>query len=204
MYFRVVVGRAQRGYRRIRGYQRRMRSAAQGLRRREAVRRWWLGREQRPPQRGDRGRNDLLPVAAGSPWLPAVCSTGSHGAQVRGIELIEASPAKAEFSGSSHGGERAFTEAHQKMPNEGGSMACSQLVVFFIAHDTHRGVTLSRAGAPLKRSSAARNNSVHASSRYVCSFSAHCAILFAPRQRKSRASSLPGQISQPIIAWAGS
>ena len=78
-----------------------------------------------------------MPVAAGTPRLPAVRCPGGHGAQVRGINLIEASLTNAEFGGTSHGRERAFTEARQEVPYEGGSVACSELVGFFSWHTIH-------------------------------------------------------------------
>ena len=158
--------------------------SAQRFRGREAVRRRRLGRKQCPPQRGDGGRNDLLPVATGVPRHPCGGLTLRTCLNIGPCQLRNPSGGKTQFLGRRDGRYPLLAILLKDVPNERDTMPGSQLGMFFFIGQFTPVWSYPQAHlrAPQRSGAPKMKPPFCEISTHTGNFNARQEILIAPRQ----------------------
>lgn len=104
-----------------------------------AVRGGRLGGQELGEQRADLVRPGGMMVAAGAAGRPGIGVALGAGAQIVGVEFVEAGAGQAQFGGGSARGEVPGAMVGQEVTDEGSRQALDQLL-FFMAAERSRGM----------------------------------------------------------------
>lgn len=96
-----------------------------------AIGRGGLGGEQFAQERLDAGGPGRRVIAAGSAGRPEGCRRAGGGAEIIGIEFVEAGAAQTELFGGAGGGNFVAAEGGEQFADQGGAEAMGELPVMF-------------------------------------------------------------------------